>query len=450
MTMQLPTAAPHLPAPLSEWHLFHKLLPTSLLNDLDPAAPQTAYTPWIVTWLLIFQRLHGNASLNDAAAEFALRFPAQALPDCKRAREGTLSVNSGSYSLARSRLDVRVLHWATANVFDSLVETFPPSWRDRRAFLIDGSTLPLASTPELRAAFPPAQNQHGDSHWPILHLAVAHELASGLAVVPEFGPMYGPAAVAEVALARRLLARLPARSILLADRNFGIFAFAHAAGVAGHDVLLRLTQPRFAALRKQAKPEGAGRWSLTWRPSRWDRKSNPDLPAGAEVQGWLHEVRVSDTLTLWLFTTAEGSGEEMASLYGQRLHVETDIGDLKGMLKLDELRGRNTDMVEKELLAGVLAYNLANQVRRLAATRLQIEPRRLSFAGVWSLLKAFMAGLLDGKTPAEAEADFERLLRAAGQRKLPRRAKGRSYPREVIPRGRKFPERKRAQQTPAK
>jgi len=450
MIMPLPSAAPPVSPHLSEWQLFRKLLPASILNDLDPAAPQAAYTPWIVTWLMIFQRLHGNASLNDAAAEFALRFPAQALPDCKRAREGILSVNSGSYSLARSRLHTRVLHWAVTNVFDSLIGAFPPSWRDRRAFLIDGSTLQLPSTPGLRAAFPPARNQHGDSHWPILHLAVAHELASGLAVVPEVGPMYGPEAVAEVTLARRLLARLPARSILLADRNFGIFAFAHAAVAAGHDVLLRLTQSRFTALRQQARPDGVGRWVVEWRPSRWDRKRHPDLPADATIKGWLHEVRVSDTLILWLFTTAAASGEEMAALYGQRLHVETDIGDLKGILKLDELRGRSTDVVEKELLAGVLAYNLANQVRRLAAARLQIEPRRLSFAGVWSLLKAFMAGLLENKTPAEAEVEFERLLRAAGQRKLPRRPKGRSYPREVIPRRRKFPERKHTQSPPSK
>jgi hypothetical protein len=47
-----------------------------------------------------------------------------------------------------------------------------------------------------------------------------------------------------------------------------------------------------------------------------------------------------------------------------------------------------------------------------------------------------------------AEALFERLLRAAGQRKLPNRRAGRNYPREVIPRRRKFPERNRAQPPP--
>jgi hypothetical protein len=132
---------------------------------------------------------------------------------------------------------------------------------------MDGSTIQLASTPGLRAAFPPASNQHGGSPWPILHLAVAHELASGLAVLPAFGPMYGPQAVSEIALARQLLARLPEGSLLLADRNFGIFAFAHAAVKASHDVLLRLTAKRFEALRKQARRVGESPWELEWRPS---------------------------------------------------------------------------------------------------------------------------------------------------------------------------------------
>jgi hypothetical protein len=428
----------------SEWQLFRQLLPAKLLNDLDPKASQTAYTAWVVTWLLVFQRLHGNASLNEAVTEFALRFPDKALPDCKRARDHALSTNSGAYSQARTNLDCRVLYWAAEHIFDTLVPTYPSSWHDRRAFLIDGSTLSLQPTHQLRAAFPPASNQYGTSHWPILQLAVAHELSSGLAVFPEFAPMYGPEAVAEIALAQGLLPRLPAHSILLADRNFGIFAFAHAAVAAGHDVLLRLTKPRFRALLKKARPVGPGRWELTWRPTRWDRSAHPDLPAAAQVKGWLHEVALSKSLTLWLFTTVDGTGLEMAGLYKQRLNVETDIRDLKITLALDQVSGKSVALVEKELVAATVACNLVNQVRRLAAARLQLEPRRLSFAGVWSLLKAFLAGLLEEKTVAQAEVEFARLLRAAGQRKLPRRPQERSYAREVIPRRRKFPERKRA------
>jgi hypothetical protein len=434
------------PQHTSTWDLFRSVLPPALLNDLDRKAPQAAYTPWVVTWLLVFQRLHGNATLNDAVAEFVLRFPDHALPDCQRARQHTLSANTGAYSAARSALAVRVLLWAADNAYRSLVGTYPPSWHGRRAFLLDGSTAQLAPTPELRAAYPPAANQHGNSAWPILHLAVAHELQSGLAVLPQFGPKYGPDAVSELTLSCGLLQRLPPGSILLADRNFGVFAFAWAAVQAKHDVLTRLTQPRFKAMRKRDRRLSAGKWELCWRPSAWDRKAHPDLPAGAEVTGWLHEVKVSERLTLWLFTTLAATGEALAQLYHRRQDVETDIRELKETLKLGELRGKSVAMVEKEMVAGVLAYNLAVQVRRLAAVRVNVQPRQLSFAGVWSLLKAFAAGLHEGKPAVQAEEEFARLLRAAGQRKLPHRTAGRSYPREVLPRGRKFPTRKRPKQ----
>src|SRR5262249_11481474 len=136
----------------------------------------------------------------------------------------------------------------------------------------------------------------------------------------------------------------------------------------------------------------------------------------------------------------------MAGLYHRRQDVETDIRDLKETLVLGELTSKSAAMVEKELAAAVLAYNLANQVRRLAAGRVGVEPRELSFAGTWSLLKAFASGLHEGKTAAQAEAGFQLLLKAVGPRTRPRRAEGGSYPREVIMRRRKFPSRRRPQQ----
>src|SRR5262249_8665028 len=156
------------------------------------------------------------------------RFPPQARPDCKRAREGTLSANTGAYSAARTNLDARVLYWAADNLYDSLIDSYPPSWEGRRCYVLDGSTAQLSPTPDLSLPFPPASNQHGSSHWPILHLVTAHELLSGLAVLPEYGPMYGPDARSELSLTLGLLPRLPASSILLADRNFGVFACAWA------------------------------------------------------------------------------------------------------------------------------------------------------------------------------------------------------------------------------
>ena len=432
----------------SEWQVFRTVLAPKVLNDLHPPPPQTAYTPWVVTWLLVYQRLHKNGTLNDAVSHYLLEFPADARPDCKRCREQKLSANTGTYSAARTNLPDRVMEVAAERVFDTLVGAYPPSWHDRRAFILDGTTLSLVATKELTATFTPASNQHGLSHWPVMHMVVAHELASGLAAAPQYGAMYGPKAVGEVDLAVRLLAALPASSILLADRNFGVFGFAHAATSAGYDVVVRLTKARFCALVKKGKPVGEGRWSLIWEPSRHDRLTHPQLPADAAVHGWLHQVRVRKDLTLWLLSTVEGTSAELAELYRQRADVETDIRNLKVELELEHMYAQDESMVVKELWAALVTYNLTTQVRRLAAERLGVEPRRLSFAGVLSLVRAFVSGLHAGQTEAEYQARFEQLLRAAGQRKLPKRKPGRSYPREVIPRRRKFPERKRVTPTP--
>ena len=43
--------------------------------------------------------------------------------------------------------------------------------------------------------------------------------------------------------------------------------------------------------------------------------------------------------------------------------METDIRNLKETMALDRISGKSVDMVDKELAAGVVAYNLANQVR---------------------------------------------------------------------------------------
>jgi hypothetical protein len=423
---------------------FCGLLDPEAINARQPMGPATVYTPWVVIWLLVYQRLHANASLADAVAE--LLRSTGVLPSNRRVDERTLSANTSAYSNARTRLRTDLPDAVADHVFDTLVAATPPSLGSRRAFIVDGTTITLAPTARLQKAFPPATNGSSTSAWPVWHWVVAHELSSGCAIRPQTGPMYGPDAISELALATRLLPRIPARSVLLADRNFGIFAFVYAAKSAGHDVVSRLTQPRFRAWVKSAKPAGPGRWTLRWKPSRGDRKSHPDWPPDAEVSVWLHEVALSASLTLWLVSTLERTGAELAALYHRRQDVETDIRDVKRTLKLEELRGQSVEMVRKELSAGVVAYNLVVQVRRLAAARVGVAPRRLSFAGVWSLVKVVLLSGNDWSLP-QWEEKFEWVLRGAAQRKVPQRP-ARSYPRTVIRRARKFPNRPRLHPPP--
>jgi hypothetical protein len=420
--------------------LFHKLMPPKVLDDLQPPTTATVYTPWIVSWLMVYQRLNGSAILADAVGELA-RMDDDLLPDNKRTRERSVSFNTGGYSRARDRMKVEVAETAADAVVAELIAQSPPSLGGQRTFLIDGSTLSLAPTAPLRNAFPPAKNQHGESHWPVLRLVTAHELSSGTSVRPEIGQMCGPKAIGEVALAAGLIVRLPPASILIGDRNFGIFAFAWLALGQGHDILMRLTKARFQSMVRKAKLVGPRKWKLTWKPSNWDRKQNLDLPADAALELNLHEVVVSKHLTLWLVTSLDESGVVLADLYHGRQNIETDLRDLKQTLRLEEIRGKSPEMVRKELAAATIAYNLVVTIRRLAAVQAGVEPRRLSFSRIRSLVKVLLLQPREEANPEKVKQRIDEVLRMAGQCKLPNRP-GRNYPREVITKRGKFPRKR--------
>lgn len=71
--------------------------------------------------------------------------------------------------------------------------------------------------------------------------------------------------------------------------------------------------------------------------------------------------------------------------------VETDISDVRITLNTDDIRARCVAMLVKELTLGMVADNLVVQVRRLAAQHAHVAPRRLSFAGVWTLVQAILS-----------------------------------------------------------
>ena len=410
------------------------LLPGEDLNRFQPCGPATVYTTMVTLWMLILQRLGGGKALK-AVVKDMLADHRELFPENRRIAEGTLSENSGAYSEARKRLKLATVEWFANRVCDSLIESSPPWFDDRRAFLIDGTTITLPPTEELQEAFPPANNQHGETVWPVAMLLVAHELQSGCALPPEIGAMYGPHNTSEAQMARRMVQRIPRGSLILADSGFGIFSVAfHTAG-SGHEILFRLTKSRFRSLRRQAtliqQTEQTAMYRLTWAPTTKDRRTNPDLPTEAALDVTLHEVQIEGE-TLYLVTTLPISSDEAGELYARRYDVEHDIRDVKVTLDTENIRAKSVEMFQKELLTSMVAYNLVVQFRRQAAELADVPPRRLSFTGVWNTFESFLLRYCPTVT-ADWHGRFEEALRVASRDKLPNRP-GRSYPRRAHPR----------------
>jgi putative transposase len=399
----------------------------------------------VVAWLMIWQRLQGNRGL--AAVQCLIHGGAGDLVvDCKRWTEDEVSGATGGYCQARQKLPKLVASQVSERIVDHLRAEMQEGWQGllRPVFVIDGSTLQLQHVPELVKAYSPGRNQHGENHWPVMQLVVFHDVFSGLALRPAWGAMYGDAAVSEQALAEQALERLPSDAVVLGDGNFGIFAYAYAVQQSHRPMILRLTQARAQKILGSKLVEGTDR-KVVWCASRWDRLGHPQLPEGASVEGRLivcaNPSRPNELL--YLFTTLDLPVEEILGIYKLRWRVETDLRSLKRTVGLHQLSSKSVDMVEKELLLAIAAYNLVRAVMCLAARRVNLIPRQLSFSFVQNVVEAALPGLDNAASDEEYQQRLDRMLRYAAQGKLPNRSRVRSYPREVWGRGGHFPRRKR-------
>jgi hypothetical protein len=401
---------------------------------------------WVVMWLMIFQRLDVKGTLSAAVRQM-LTGGVRAFvrwPEGKPAEP--LSANTSAYSQARSKLPLALIEKVSDMIFESLQEqprALPGL--ERQMFLLDGTSIQLQHSKELVNTWPPARNQHGSSHWPVIRVVVAHDVISALAVRPCWGPMDGPAAVSEQGLTKEILTRLPAGCGVLGDRNFGVFSMAWYASQQNHPCLFRLTEIRAKKLNGGAVPSARTDREILWVPSRDDLRANPEIPAEVRVAGRLLAFKVRDALGKWqklyFFTTLTLPPDQILSLYGYRWNIETDLRSLKREVRLHMLEAKSADMVRKELLLGVAAYNLTRAAMNEAGAALGLDPRQFSFSQAQDTLNAFLPLLANATSDQERQQITRQIIRVFAQSKIPHR-KRRSYPRQIWPRPCPFPKRK--------
>ena len=445
--------------------LYRRLLPAAFWDlcqrEANLRRNNRVYTLAVVAWLMIGQRLRSHCPLDRAVLELLRGLPASFWPrPCKRLQNpqretGPVSGNTAVYNKARRRLPLSGVESCRGHIFEQwTAETDGalPELR-RRAFFFDGASVQLPPSPALRQSYPPGSNQHGESHWPLLRLLAAHDLKTGLAMRPQWGPANGKHAVSEQQLLEAAIDRLPASSRVVGDANFGVFSVAYCGSQRGHSVLLRLTAVRALHLAGGPLQDGMDR-PIAWKPAREDRRRHPHLPKDACVHGRLLVCLVQPSnqakpFLLAIFTTWDATPQQILDVYGQRWNIGTDLRTLKGTLHLEQLRCTTPEMAAKELDLAMAAYHLVRAVIYVAAQKTGLPPRAYSFTRVRHIVEAFAPLLAAATEPAEAQQIADRMMYYVAQAKLPRRTRKRpSYPREVWPQPQSFPRRKRQPMPP--
>lgn len=417
--------------------LFLEILNTSQLEgQLFTCWYRRVWTPALTLWYMIWQRLGPGHHTLEAVVVDARRGGADTLcpPGEKPISEKILSLATTAYTKARQRLPLDWIKKAFTRVAFQ-VEGLLGKKEALPCRLLDGSTIRLRPHPGVIKAFP--RHRKKDCYWTAARVLVCFGAVSGVAL----GALIGSSFISEQALAVQLLLGTLDRAIYIGDSNFGIWRVVRAAAQTHNHVVVRLTRQRAKAHAKAHKKKLQTGLDLlmAWSPSEHDQvdqelKNEPVQGRLVVVRAYRPGFRVQ---LLFLFTTLTNHQEyplsRLLDMYGLRWQAELNLKSVKARMHLTQLEVKSPEMVHKEILSGLLAYNLVRGLMVLGARKAGLTPREMSFSLVQKLLAVALGELwLCFMTPKRRSERIERLLKMASRAKLPRRKKKRrSEPRAV-------------------
>jgi hypothetical protein len=285
--------------------------------------------------------------------------------------------------------------------------------------LVDGTTVSMPDTVANQEKFPQNHGQRLGLGFPLARVVGIVSLSCGAVLEWASGACEGKQ-TGETALLWQLAQKLSRGDVVIADRYYaGYFMIARLMQL-GVDVVIRQHQLRHTDFRRGVRL-GARDHVVSWvrphRPAWMDEATYRTMPETLSVR----EVRVGGwTLATSLTDARQVSKQELLVLYRSRWQVELDLRSIKAVMQMDVVRCKTPPMVEKEIAAHLLAYNLVRSVMAKAAYLAGVLPRQLSFKGALQLLRAFEQNLRHSSC-ARLDIGQAHLLAGMAQMKLPYR-----------------------------
>ena len=374
----------------------------------------------ITLWALLSQVHDADGSCRQAVS--------RVIAFCKLKGLAPPSSNTGAYCRARLRLPeglfATLVHQTGADL--EAKHNAKLLWHGLRLRVVDGTGISMPDTPENQAAYPQPSGQAPGCGFPVLRLVVIFSLFTGALLQYAMGSLHS----SEMALFRSLLEQLTSGDLLVADRYYGVFAVI--AGMQKRQVhgLFRVAASRTTDFRRGQRLGKDDHLVFWTQPSACPHNLTEEEYVQLPTQLELREVRGQIDVPGWrtrkvvLVTTLldplKYPRQELLDLYAMRWLCELRLRDLKVAMQMDVLRTHTPEMVRKELLAHLLAYNLIRNLMWTTGQQHKTEPMRLSFKGAMQHIRAFAPFLAATAAPLRAGL-LDLLLRLIAQEVVPER-----------------------------
>jgi hypothetical protein len=396
------------------------------------------YTGWRTFWCGLWQAFHPEASGREVVRQLQALF---------RLEEGPkISEEDSAYFRAKARLPLGEFPKALAAAARAADQLAPacPLLQSRPLKFADGTGITLlADTSKNRRAYPPAPCPQTPV-FPILRLVVLFSALSGAILALAQGSLQN----SELSLLSRLASDLSQGDILVGDRGFGYYPvigwLKHWLNV---DFIGRST--RRADGRRRRQRLGKNDWLVIWqKPARvcpWlSALQWAGLPSELTLRLIKGQCRQKGfrVRQVTLFTTLLDSklypAQDILRAYGRRWRLEMCLDDLKTTLKMETLRGRSPEMVQRDLYSRLIAHNLLRCLMSQTASERDVPLDRISFKGSLDTVRHFAQALARSRSKKKRLQLWADLLDILAADLVPERPERRE-PRAVKRKKNKYP-----------
>jgi hypothetical protein len=346
------------------------------------------FSPVTTIWGFLSQVLSDDHSCRDTVARIVAHRAASGLDPC--------SPNTASYCDARARLPTGVLRTLARRTAQQLEDGLPQGWQwhGRRVFIADGSHVSMPDTAANQARYPQPPQQQPGLGFPLARIAVLLSLATGachdLAIASYTGKGTG-----ETTLLRQMYGALRPGDVVVADALFDNYFLACELRQRGIELIARVQAERVGSRTVESRADG--------EIIVWQRPNKPRGMSGEQYRSYPESLtmrqvsvdargrnnRAEQFKAVTTILDASIGGGQIGAVYERRWDGEVDIRSVQVTMPMDILRCKTPAMVEKEIWAHLLAYNLLRTVMAVAANDSHVEPRALSFKGAKQVVTAF-------------------------------------------------------------
>lgn len=431
------------------------LISSTLAQALNPQSIEAAcrstghvwrdsfWNPVTTLLTFLFQVLSAEKTLRAAVADLLSQLTAIG-------RKELPSPDPTAYCQARRRLPVPALIALLGFIVEQIkaLTSDDGRWLGRRVWLGDGTAVSMPDEPELQKLFPQPAAQKPGCGFPIARVVALFCWATGAIADVVIDSLHSH----ELPLFRKLWHHFQPGDVVVYDRACCSWVDITQLLARGVFCVFRLHQRRVADFR-EGKRMGHDDQLVNWsRPSQWRASMGitaeelQQLPETLAVR----QVRIQHTpkgfrsrnivVVTTLLDPVETPADDIRALYRDRWMTELNFRSIKTQMGMDVLRGQSPDVVGKEIVMHLIAYNLIRLLMWQAAREHDRDLHRLSFAGTLHRLRDLWPVLLRARNRLEHHRLMTQLIKWIADdlvpdrpnRFEPRRVKRRPKPHDLL------------------